>query len=61
MYQHFPSQWVPSLLGLIVNQSMSAALLSSMYLMSAWSSWRMVIELGRVGGGEDVNLDQFGL
>ena len=39
MYQHLPAQCVPSLLlGLIVNQSRSAALLISMYLISACSS-----------------------
>ena len=39
MYQHLPSQRVPSLLaGLMVNQSRSPALLISMYLISACSS-----------------------
>ena len=39
MYQHLPDQCVPSLLlGRMVNQSRSAALLISMYLIRACSS-----------------------
>ena len=38
MYQHLPLQCVPSLFAVMVNQSLSDALFSWMYLISAVSS-----------------------